>query len=299
MMTQGDIQFEVPGLSRDRADAPFFKSVPLNRHIIIMTAGDAGFQSDALQHLWQETARSRGNTTGAWSDYPVREVGVKYLEFCNSRRRLATDSMLAPYGLNADTFVQRQRELSDQFVRWVVEEAESIRRQIGDSTIICGTDETGAHIYFCDGTDLYPADSIGFAAIGSGAHHARSEFILGNHSRFDRFEHTILLAYTAKRRSQKAPGVGKQTDMFVIPPTGRYFLNHANLERLERLYRQMQRSQDAAFNRAKKSIVDYVSELAAELKAAQAAAPTALAPAEQTGHTVQGSSDTSSSSDQT
>ena len=121
------------------------------------------------------------------------------------------------------------------------------------STIICGNDETGAHVYYCDGTNLSPADSIGFAAIGSGGKHARSEFILGNHSRFDRLEHTLLLAYTAKRRAEKAPGVGKETDIFVIEPRGRYFLNYTQLQNLEKIYSKMQRSQDIAFRKARES----------------------------------------------
>jgi hypothetical protein len=293
MMTQGDIQFEVPGLSRNRPDAPMFKSVALNRHIMVMTAGDAGFQTEAVEYLWRATENSRGNTTGGWSYFPVHTVAQKYLEFCDSRRRRATDSILAPYGLNAETFAEKQQQLSQDFVRWVLNEVEATRREIGDPIIICGLDITGAHVYYCDGVNSSPSDSIGFCCIGSGGKHARSEFILGNHSRFDRLEHTLLLAYTAKRRAEKAPGVGRETDMFVIEPRGRRFLNYAELQSLERIYLKMQRSQDAAFRKAKEETARYVAQIiAAEATAAPAVLPDANQP-------PQAPIETSSSGDQT
>ena len=292
MVTQGDIQFEVPGLSPNRPDAPIFKSVPMNRHIIVMTAGDAGFQTQALQHLWEATEASRKNTTGGWSEHSVRDVAVTYQDFCNAKRREATDTLLAPYGLSAQSFINKQQNLSDQFVRWVLNEVEDARNNIGDSIIVCGIDATGAHIYLCTGDILAPADSIGFAAIGSGGKHARSQFILGNHSRFDRLEHTILLAYAAKRRSEKAPGVGELTDMFVIPYTGRYFLTHPQLQELERIYQRMETSQTAAFKKGQASAIRYVARLMATEKAAAATAEVVKELSDQ-------SSPTTSSSDQT
>lgn len=264
MVTQGDTQFEVPGLSRIRPNAPFFKSVPLNRHVVVMTAGSAGFQAQALLHLWAATAESRTDTTGLWSEYPVRDIALRYIEFCNAQRRIATDTLLAPYGLNADTFISRQRELGDQFIRWVFAEVEEARDKSGGSIIVCGLDATGPHIYLCDGTDLSSMDTIGFSAIGSGGKHVRSQFTLGDHSRHDRMEHTALLAYVAKRRSEKAPGVGPETDMFVISPgRGWYFLQPAELEQMERIYTRLERSQDAAFRRAQAATVNYVASLSA------------------------------------
>jgi hypothetical protein len=81
--------------------------------------------------------------------------------------------------------------------------------------------------------------------------------------------------------------------MFVIEPRGRRFLNYAELQSLERIYLKMQRSQDAAFRKAKEETARYVAQIiAAEATAAPAVLPDANQP-------PQAPIETSSSGDQT
>src|SRR4029077_10162824 len=116
-------------------------------------------------------------------------------------------------------------------------------------------------------------------AIGSGLEHAESQFMLGEHTRDASLEDTVLLSYVAKKRSEISPGVGKKhTDMFVIPPTGRYFLNHDNIRHLDAAYKKMERSQLKAFKRAKIEIRDYVALLRMEAEKRQLSVTKAAEP---------------------
>ena len=94
----------------------------------------------------------------------------------------------------------------------------------GIETIIAGIDSaTGSvvpHVISIyksqSGDGVVNCDSVGFAAVGIGARHAESQFMLAGHSRYSPMPETLLLTYLAKKRSEVAPGVGEGTDMFTI-----------------------------------------------------------------------------------
>jgi len=88
-------------------------------------------------------------------------------------------------------------------------------------TIIAGMDETGPHIYSIDSDGVSSCnDSAGFAAIGIGARHAESQFMFQHFAPHWHIGPALILLYTAKRRAEVAPGVGSETDMFLIAPKG-------------------------------------------------------------------------------
>jgi hypothetical protein len=201
MITARNTEFEVPSLSKERANAPILKVVPLNRHVIAMISGDAGFQSQALQHLWEKLTESRNaDPKSTFSNVRIEQIGQYYTEFCNARMHRATNNLLAPYGLTAESFLDKQKSLASSFVEFAVSEIEKIRRSTGCDIIFCGFDESGPHILICNGSDSSSSDTIGFAAIGSGSEHAESQFMLAQHTRDDSLADTSLLTYTAKKR---------------------------------------------------------------------------------------------------
>jgi hypothetical protein len=275
MITSGlvtETEFEIPGLSKEMNTAPILKMVPMNNHIIAMSAGNAGFQSDATQHLFTQLEESRKPSPNPFSSVPVRDTATMYVEFCKKERKVAVDVLLAPYGLTAESYIEKQKSMSDQFVEWVTAEVEKIRKNIGDSILFAGLDSTGAHIFCCDGDGFACCDAFAFAAIGSGGEHAESQFMLGGHTRLASAAETILLTYVAKKRSEVAPGVGKQTDMFVITPTpeGRFFLTAGQINRLDKVYRNMESAQKRAFVRAKQRVAQYIEGLQKKEAAASA-----------------------------
>jgi hypothetical protein len=87
------------------------------------------------------------------------------------------------------------------------------------------------------------------------------------------FPDTLMLTYYAKRKAEVAPGVGRGTDMVVVGP-GLNTLTPVGdhvIERLEKEYSRIIRSQTSAFSRAKENMRTYVDELTREAEAAAAA----------------------------
>jgi hypothetical protein len=124
-----------------------------------------------------------------------------------------------------------------------------------------GSTIKGAQIYQADGDGIASSGMIGFAAIGIGARHAESQFMLGEHTRFDPFHEAILLTYIAKKRSEVAPGVGTQTDMFFIGAGGYRNLTNDQVDALDSIYNDVKDAQDKAVLRGKTAVQKYIEEL--------------------------------------
>jgi hypothetical protein len=119
-----------------------------------------------------------------------------------------------------------------------------------------------------------------FACIGSGARHANSQFMAVGHHRQMSFTATLILTFVAKKRAEVAPGVGKQTDMFIAGPnkgTLVYLPPILEMEKLEAFYRGLQKGEATAFEKAKKEMNKYVAEIA-ERNAAKQQTPQASPP---------------------
>ena len=107
---------------------------------------------------------------------------------------------------------------------------------LGVEILIAGIDEAGSHIHFIG----HPGqaicfDKIGYNAIGSGATHAAIRFALGlQHPKLGLSE-TLFSVYAAKRASEVAPGVGRDTEMSIISAEGVWNLPAAMIEKLEKL----------------------------------------------------------------
>jgi len=253
MITSGDVEFEV--LGQATWQRPILKTVRVAPNVVAMTAGDAGFQADAIQELRKHNPSNESR--------PVRDIAMLYLDFVNqTKQRLAVTRVLASLGLNNDTFISRQREMNDDFVQRVTSEIWKI--EIGADTIFTGVDPGGSpHIYTIIGDDFRCDDSIGFSAIGYGARHAESQFMLGKHSRNALPTETLLLTYIAKKRSEVAPGVGRETDMFWLSRNEgfKWFTQDHQIKPLQAIYDQLEKEQEKAFERAGSTWRDALAEM--------------------------------------
>lgn len=133
------------------------------------------------------------------------------------------------------------------------------------SVIISGVDETGAHIYIVNDGDPICRDGVGFAAIGGGARHAESQLMLGRHAWNSPASETLLLAYTAKKRAEVAPGVGTFTDLFVCGPhLGSLVFVHPDFEaKMNAIYRQMVAKEERARRGAQEATKLFLESIAA------------------------------------
>lgn len=206
MITAGDIQFEPPTQ----------KVFGVTSSIAVMFAGDAALQSEVRQAVQGQINAHVRSFPNVW--LTVRDVADMYVTQRNALKlRRAEAAVLQPLGLTAEAFRQGMHGFGPDMVKTIA--GDLVQFQLPYTAwIVSGVDETGAHIYTIHGGDLSCQDQVGFAAIGFGARHAESQFMLAEHARHRSLAETLLLIYSAKKRAEVAPGVGFGTDMFSAGP---------------------------------------------------------------------------------
>ncbi|HLJ68782.1 MAG TPA: hypothetical protein VKX16_15615 [Chloroflexota bacterium] len=111
------------------------------------------------------------------------------------------------------------------------------------AVLLGGVDESGAHLLVIlnPGGTYTDFAQIGFAAIGSGDMHAIQALIGLKQTRNRSLQETAFNVYAAKRRAEVAPGVGEDTDLWIIRHDGIFQPPKESLQSLEALYREYQR----------------------------------------------------------
>ncbi|WP_273241597.1 Ntn hydrolase family protein [Hyphomonas atlantica corrig.] len=252
MLTAGDIQFQP---SRPKINR-------LTTSIVAMTSGDAAFQAEVLAELSKEISLRLQDENVGWLE--VREIAYAYSRHRSLlRNKRIEEQILVPLGLDYPAYLANQSSLAPNLVNDIAKEMLAFQVPYC-TTIICGVDDFGAHLYKVLDGDVICSDQIGFAAIGSGSRHAESDFMLAAHSRFDSMSDTLFRTYAAKRRAELAPGVGERTDFFMIgsEPGSFQYLNNEILETLNKEYDKLVRDEKKALAKAHAGIQNYVDELA-------------------------------------
>ena len=195
-----------------------------------LTAGDA------LRHT--DLIRDAGENISSLKQPGVRDVAAVVEEcFIQHRQALAEKLVLRRVGLDYSAFLSQQQNLSDALVLGLSSEYGAV--ELGVELLIVGVDSSGAHIYdISDPGTAECFDSIGYAVIGSGQPHAEGFLTEADYSPGISLNRGIWLAYVAKRRSERAPGVGSRfTDILTIEAdNGTNFLNQESLEQLDAIY---------------------------------------------------------------
>ena len=251
MKTAGDVQYE-PALTK------IFKLTP---SITAMTSGDAAFQAEILQRLFEKVAANINANPSVWAK--VEDVAYLYAETRNEiRAKRAENSILLPLGLTQDSFLSRQNEMSDDFIASVSNEL--LNYDVPEvSAIISGIDSAGPHIFMVQNDKVYCRDTIGFASIGIGERHANSQLMLAGLTTNTPIPEALFLTYIAKKRSEVSPGVGNETDMFIIGANpGTYNpLNIDHISKLETEYINLSRGEELVLDKAKVEITNYIVEI--------------------------------------
>ncbi len=206
MVTAGDIEFE-PSQAKYHA----FSLTPAGPTAAALIAGDNTAQITICSRAMARLSAMPGAL--------VEEVAAVYAEEFQAYRRIAAEAnYLKPLGLDSNTFVSRQSELSPSIAQDLVYKLTN--SGLDASSLIVGRDVTGAHIFAVhDPGEVFCADAIGFAAVGTGRRHAEAQFCLAGYSQHDSYGRALLLTYRAKKRAEVSPGVGPKTNMFVVTNT--------------------------------------------------------------------------------
>jgi 20S proteasome alpha/beta subunit len=251
MLTAGDIQFE-----------PFSPKIDaLTNSIVVMVAGDIGLQSIILQSIREEIKQRLAKDPITW--LPVKDIAEMYrVAYNQERARQAEQAILAPLGLSTSSFITQQRELSPELVNQIATELLNFRTQSVEALVV-GIDNSGSHIFAVNDGAVTSNDTIGFAAIGIGSWHANSQLMFAGHSRLYELPETMLVTYSAKRRAEVAPGVGKGTDMFMIgTQPGSYTpIRPGVLDELKKIYDKSFGDEQRAAAKARERITTYVDKI--------------------------------------
>jgi len=269
MLTAGDIQFE----------PPTSKMTLLTSSIALMASGDSSFHVEVMTNVnrvMQDRIKAEPNN---W--WTVDDVVDLYVRFRNSaKRRRAEASILAPLGLDSQSFLASQNSLESQMVERIT--VDLINYEVPNvEVIVAGVDQDSQgvhpHIYSIYDGAIRCDDIVGFAAIGSGSRHAETQFMLAGHGWNAELPPTLMLTYSAKKNSESAPGVGRQTDMLVIGPNlgQSIFLAQPAMGKLDAEYRKAKVREQGAQKRANDEIKRYVEELGKEAAVPQDQPPKA------------------------
>ena len=233
-----------------------------------LNAGHIGLQAEIM-----ESMQALGNAERSQNrekKFTVKELVDRYVDCYNEiKRKRIKDLVFAPWNLDENSFLARQKEFSDVFVRDLMDQAAQVR--LPDvATIIAGVDmSTGQlepHIYCIQRgyhqNSIECCDAVGYA-IGSGAHHVESYFMQSQFTRHFSMPKALLLSYFAKRRSEIAPNVGEQTEILLVGPT---FGVNATLEnvldwkKMDEMYEKIVLSEKAQTDGALVEIADYLKD---------------------------------------
>lgn len=252
MLTTTDVEFEPP-----RA-----KVLTITSAIRLLTAGDSALHAELYQVVSKEVSKRIDKEPDKWLN--VKDVAILYAEaYTSAKLRRAEAALLAPLGLNRDTFIAQQRLMAPDVVVSLTRRMQDFRA--GDThAIVAGIDETGAHVFIVKYGDISCRDSIGFASIGRGSRHADSEFMFAKHTRHSTISEALWRLFSAKKRSEVAPGVGEDTDMVKIgPKLGDWVeLYQRTIEDMNEIYHGVVEKETAIQIEAHEKLKQYIDEAA-------------------------------------
>jgi len=270
MITAGDIKFEPPQT----------KIISVTNSIIIMTAGDSNIQTQIYERVSHIVGERIKLHPEKW--IPVIDVAYLYRDCYLELKREATEkSVLSPYGLTMDSFISKQKELSDDFVENISLRINNFSIATAES-IITGIDDDGAHIYVVINGGMGCYDRIGFASVGIGSNHALSHLMLSGHTPMTSEPKALLTIHQAKKKSEVSPGIGEQTDMFVLGPGLGTFnmlipIPGLNIVKdLDEVYKKYVKELHKIDRKTEEKIVDYLAKLSSKNTPQQEMNPTML-----------------------
>jgi hypothetical protein len=193
MITAGDVQYE-PSQQ---------KVLFLFPRIIILVAGDYSLHTQALKSTIAQLK-------GTQNPEPKNVAAIYGGAVQAVQRKAAEDMILAPLGLNTDSFLAQQKDMSNAFVSDIAHQLQNyVGEEVEALVVGIGGDDT-AQIYEINrhgNVSCY--DDVGFAAIGIGGWHARSRLMQTGFVKVLNFAPALAATYAAKKAAEIAPGVAE------------------------------------------------------------------------------------------
>lgn len=236
-------------------EPPQTKAIPMHETILMMFAGDPAVSDE----IWWSV---QAEITLSSTIKDIAELFAKHYQLL--RTRYAERDFLAPVGLSLETLLTQERDSS--VVEMLVRQMQTAPYPDADA-LVFGIDEsrggpTGLIYTIIDGA-VHSQNTAGFAVIGSGAGQADSEFLLAKYTRNASLAKAILLTYSAKKRAELVPSVGKATDLYIIGPgltTGR--IHHDEVSSmnsfLDEVFHKTNSKRERTLSEAETEVSDYI-----------------------------------------
>jgi len=224
MITAGDTEFE---------QTAFSKIDKLTENCVAVSAGSA------LAHieLFNITRKKFTGTPQPPITEIIQELKDNYVRLRTIR---AEEQYFKPLGLSVSDFVKNQRSLDSTLVLRLSRQLEdaSYGGHAGLSIVIAGVDTTGGHIHYVyDPGSSECFDAIGYCSIGSGERHADTTLIVNDYNIALPIKKALYLMYEAKKRAERAPGVGRTyTDINIVSDSGIQKLTNLQIQELQKVY---------------------------------------------------------------
>ena len=230
-------------------EADYQKSVEIAKNCVVATAGSAIALTPILQKVKTLTLQSPAK------DIPTLAEQTR-LAYEQVRNEKLNEEILSSYGLNLQSFYQANMALNQQLMALLIQRMQQYNYNLW--VLLAGVDDNGGHIFRIENPAVkYCYDSIGYHAIGSGEIHAAMTFIANDFKTKDTpLNRGLTLSYEAKRRSEKAQGVGAQTDMTIVMKDGIKRVPDDVITRLDSIYQKRVEQEKKAVSEAEQMIRD-------------------------------------------
>lgn len=200
----------------------------LSKTCIALTAGSALAHTDLCKEVTSIVSSLSAPT--------IKEIAEKTVEsYISQRKKKIEEEILKARGFTYDTFYPNLRNLPPEIGITIDSRIEDYDFNL--EILLAGVDKDGAHIYQIDNPGTMNCfDSISYGAIGSGWHHSVYSLIEDGYTNRVPLKLAAFLIYKAKKRAESAPGVGKDSDMWIISANGVTTVKEQTIKKLEEIY---------------------------------------------------------------
>jgi hypothetical protein len=191
-------------------EQPRMKAVQVSERAVVLIAGTV-HEPDLVRQAREE---AKGKDRILDIADALKDV------FQEIREKHIVDEVLRPQaGLRSFAeWHEKQRGLHDHIVMMLNEGISSYR--LGLSLLLAGIDDEGHLIRVGDPGTYRSYDNLSFCCMGMGDRHADNVFAWYQYSRAFSLNHTLYIAFEAKKRAEMAGGVGQSTDIVIIDAAG-------------------------------------------------------------------------------
>lgn len=176
--------------------------------IYALISGDVLFANEVIEKTKREITAAK--TVGTANTAEAIRASYQLI-----RRQVIIHNELEPRGLDLPGYLNDQQRLLPQLVLAIDQSFKTYNPRV--DFVIAGKDEDSCCIYTITNPGQKVChNAIGYVAVGSGGPHAIYQFLDSGYKKSMEKEEVIAIVKLAKKRSEKAPGVGRETQITEI-----------------------------------------------------------------------------------